>query len=207
MRTRREWKRSTWRRPTWARPLSWATLPNALAEAVEELSDDAPVPMTAGELRELLSATAPAVTRGARIRDDDRGVTYLVTLDDTRGSVGLRTVEVVPDGPVSDPLVFRVPVQVLVSQALAVLAWEDANRNEDGAPGVVIGARRLAPPTPQQLREHLHDGLTAPQIAERYERKPRVVYGWLAAAREATPELDWPTPQPNRQGPKTTDAK
>lgn len=207
MKTRREWTRSTWTRPQWPRPLSWTTLPSALEEKIEGFPDDAPVPMKVGELRKVLRDTEPARERGASIRDDERGVTYRVTLDPTPGSVGLRTVEIVSDASVTDPLIFRIPVQVLVSQALAARAWEDAHRNGDGARGIVIGAKRLAPPTPLQLREHLNDGLNVPQIADRYGRKPRVVYGWLATARRSNPGLDWPTPQVNRASYKTPDGK
>lgn len=195
MRTRREWRRSTWTRPG--------------------ATPDAPG------------------TRGAKVTDKERGVSYYVTLDTTTktGEVRLASVEIVretipvgikgytmkggtlrPKGKPGtflapyDEGVFRVPVQEIIAQALAALDWEDTHKNEDGVRGIVIGARSLAPPTPEQLRQHLRDGMNPAAIAERYERGQRMVYDWLAAARIAAPDLDWPEVK-HRPTKKTTDGK
>ena len=220
MRTRRGWTRRSWTQPKGDERLKLAALREAVTEWLATDGD-------AGELEQILRLTVPDPgTAGAAITDEQRGVTYRVTLDTTRpGDPRLRSVEIVRDqvskglhgytlkcGELRrkgkpgtylapyDESVFRVPVQELVAQTLAVLAHEDRLR-ERGVRGIVVGARQLAPPTPEELRQHLRDGMTPKTIAERYERGTRMVYGWIATAREATPELDWPEV---KHGPKKT---
>lgn len=223
VRTRRAWRRSSWSRAHDDDGLRLIALREFLIDHLDAEPGSAAVSIPESELRRILDLTAPGPrTPGAEVRDDDRGLLYRVTLDMTTkpDTPRLSSVEVVRDrlgagldgwtmkggtprrkgkpgtyvAPY-DESAFRVPVQELVAQTLAVLA----------VPGIVIGARRLPPPTPQQLRDHLTDGMTPPQIAEKYDRKPRAVYGWLSAARQLAPDLDWPEVK-HGPIPKTSDA-
>jgi hypothetical protein len=226
MRVRREWLRSSWTVPNGTERSSLNVVHGQIGEWLESAGDAATVTISTDELRRAHRASdAGPGSNGAEIKDRDRGVTYRVTLDTTDPSeVRLGSVTVVrdripagpkrwtakrgtwrPKGKVGayvapyDEGVFRVPVRELIAQALALTATEDAMRARGGGRGIVIGASKPAPPTPQELRQHLHDKMTRREIAERYQRETRMVYNWLEAARKAAPELNWPDANP---GPK-----
>jgi hypothetical protein len=206
MKTRREWERSSWTQPTGRERIQLIALRSFLADQLAAAAGGERVTIEAEALRAALRDTTPGEgVNGAVIKDKQRGVTYRVTLDSRPRSPGLRSVDVSTKAATIDPLALRIPVQALVSQALAVRDQEANMANEDGAPGVVIGRRRLAPPTPTELWK-LRQTKTVEQIAEMYERQPRMVYEWLKAAREASPKLNWPEPNPGPT-PKTPDDK
>lgn len=200
MPTKHEWERSSWTRPADGTALRQHALRAWLIEQTEGLADDAAVPFTLAELREVLTVSKPSPgTRGARLRDKGRGVVYNVTIDPTLGSVGLRTVEIVTKGT-DDRAVFRVPVAELIREAAAVQAFEAAHADDDSRPAIVIGAKGGSP-TPETLLTLIRGGVSRAEIATRYERSVGRVDQWLREARDERPDLDWPE---TRRGPRRT---
>lgn len=160
-----------------------------LTAAVAGEPDDAEVRISAQMLRRLLAAHEPPETRaGARIRDEERRVTYNVTLHREGGDVRLRTVEVVPDEDTDNPNVYRVPVQLLTTLAAEVIANADAGYQITGVRAVADNARKPSASELADLAGIGGAGWTRHMIAEEFDRSLGTVDQWLRRARQELPD-------------------
>ena len=203
-------KRHKYTSSSWDRPSGYGdrarlkSLRSLLQGAVADRSDDEPA-VTVGRLREWLDELEPVETeRVAILHDEERGVTYRVTLDPTPFSVGLRRVEVEVEPGNNDPGVFRIPVKQLRAQAEALHKWEKLHTSDDGTGRGFIRKGVVTPerPTPEVLVELIRAKMTRREIADRYGRTPDRVEQWIREGRRKRPDLAWPVPA---RGPKPKD--
>ncbi|MDO5495923.1 MAG: hypothetical protein Q4G64_09430 [bacterium] len=184
----------------------------AMLADLDGVPDSAPVAVRADTLRTLLACQAPPTsTRGASIRNESRGVTYLATVARGTDGVHLRSVEVVPDHVPADPRVWRIPERILTETTAEVLALEAASG--DAADSFAWGVDWPdpdRPPSAEELAELVNASVTRHAIAERYGRALNTVDQWLRVARRERPEL-FPErrrgPKPQPLGSKTPEAQ
>lgn len=197
-------KARTYERSSWTRLSDWYraglhALPRVILEETEGLADEDAPPFTVGELRQWAREAMPTESvAGAELRDTERDVIYRVTLDETRGSTGLRTVEVETTEGSDDLSVFRLPVSQLRAQTAAQLTWERSMEGEAGRPAIVIGDRDQ-PITFEALAELVRSGVPRAEIADRCGRHPSRIDQLIREGRRTRPDLNWPQP---KSGPK-----
>ncbi|GAA2181945.1 hypothetical protein GCM10009847_25580 [Leucobacter tardus] len=170
-----------------------------LTRDLEGRSGDMVIQLNADMVRSLLAAhQRPESRHGARIRDDERGVTYNVTIDREGGAARLRTVEVVPDEGVDNPAVFRLPTQLLATLAAEVLADSEAGYFAMGVRADPDTQRKPSAAELADLAGKDGAGWTRHMIAEAFDRNLSTVDQWLRRARKELPDRF----EPQRRGPK-----
>lgn len=177
---------STW----WRNETSPEILPQKSVDLIRRQIANAPLDekvegITVSVLQDLLTAHEKPETRpGAHIRDDERGVSYYVTINRHQGHSTLRTLEIVPDEGVTDQRVFRVPAATLLQLATEIVAEREAGR-------IVLRAHaapdRQRVPGAVELAELVNEGWTRRKIAEVFDRDQSVVDQWLRRARKKLP--------------------
>lgn len=195
----RNYERSSWHRLGEWDKTNLLLLHQTLSEETEGQSDEERPSFTVGQLKEWLQKARPKeVEQGAELREIERGVTYRVTLDDTPGSTGLRTVEVEPPQGAQDTTVFRLPVSQLKAETAALLELQ-----ADSGVDIVVGDRE-EPLTTERLAELVRKGIPRRDIAAQFGRSASRIDQLIREGRRTRPDLNWP---PARRGPRAAKAQ
>lgn len=195
----RNYERNSWQRLGEWDKTDLLLLHQTLSEETEGQSDEERPRFTVGQLREWLQKARPKeVEQGAELREIERDVTYRVTLDDTPGSTGLRTVEVETPPGATDSTVFRLPVSQLKAETAALLELQ-----ADSGADIVVGDRE-EPLTTERLAELVRKGIPRRDIAAQFGRSESRIDQLIREGRRARPDLNWP---PARRGPRAAKAQ